>query len=620
MTSSDHIKLDLHYFLKILMFRCSRYSLIFKFKKVLWLYFLVIFSTLANSQTLVNVKSYGAVGDGKKDDTKAFLDAVKKVNELKKNVTLLIPRGNYVIKPQAQNNDPNAPPYAALNILTFSDCDNIKIQGENGTKLSFSNGLYFGAFRRKGKEIEKLEKVTTDYRYYIAVGHGIYLNNCSKVAISSLDIDGANRNYITGGQFGDVGFQIEGDGLFMKNCSSITLVNLSLHHFGRDGLQILNQTPQGFATPSQNIQLTNCRFEYNGRQGFSWTGGVGLKATNCSFSYTGQLKFNSPPGAGIDFEPNYGYIVKDAIFTNCVFKSNEGVGVLADVGGFNVKGVQFINCTLQGEKTAALWIKSPGFSFVDCKIFGTFYFGCAATTASEGTKFIHCDFSDELSQASKTNYLVESNGARFLLFDHCTFRSGSKGIMYMSPYANTEADRTKFKDCHFISKQASPVGPYTTNTDFTGNTLFENIGSVANSWNLDNSRFVGTKGLNNTVKVKSKYILASYRPVVLGGEKEPVTIIVEQDGALFINNNAQLYINETGTLLIKKGGSLWIAPGAELLIKGKIIAEDGAFICIHHQAKLSQTSLKKISMKGKPNFSDNPQMKYGLSGCITVPN
>ncbi|MBO9573712.1 MAG: hypothetical protein J7497_16105, partial [Chitinophagaceae bacterium] len=116
----------------------------------------------------------------------------------------------------------------------------------------------------------------------------------------------------------------------------------------------------------------------------------------------------------------------------------------------------------------------------------------------------------------------------------------------------------------------------------------------------------------------SKYLLASYGEVVIGSGNKEAEVNVWQNGLLSINTNAHLLIGEEGKLTIKKGGALWIGPGAELIIKGKIVAEDGAYLCIHQTAKILEASKKNIKIEGKVQFTDNPQMKFGLGGCIII--
>lgn len=585
--------------------------------KLLFLFIISFFPLTLFSQTFLNVKKdFGAKGDGRTDDTNAFLAAASKINALQKNVQLFIPKGNYLVKPQKLGTQQN-PGYDPVSVLSLYNCSRIVIKGEKGTKITFAPSLYYGSFKHNGKQLEKLGTTTTDYKYRVAIGHGIELQHCSNVTIQSVEIDGNNRNFILGGQFGDVGIQIDNDGIFIKDGSQISLTHLNLHHFGRDGILIINETPNGFSTPSQNIVLSNCRFEYNGRQGFSWAGGVGVKANNCSFSYTGNSKVVSPPGAGVDFEPNGGYIVKNGEFTNCVFKFNSGVAVLADQGGFNVSDVQFKNCIIWGEQSAAIWVKSPLFSFTDCNINGCFYFGCAARTSNEGTQFIRCNFTDT---NSKNNYLVESNGSKYLLFDQCSFRATSNGLMFIAAGAAKPEERAVIKNCRMVSyyKTRYKALAFTTGVDFTGKTIFADSGKINIGWNIEKSRFMATRGVGADISIESKYLLASYDTVTIGDVTKESKVTILPNGLLSINNNAKLAIGEEGTLVIKKGGALWIAPGAELVVKGKIIAEEGAYLCINRDAKISKQSIGNIQLNGKINFSDNPDMKYGLGGCIIV--
>jgi hypothetical protein len=590
------------------------------------LVFLFSFAT-GHSQTIIDVKrDFGAVGNGKADDTKAFLQAVERVNRIKNNVVLIIPKGTYRVRPQKTDDNINAAAYSAVHILSFSSCSNITVKGEKGTKIQFSGPLYYGAFRRGSRGPEKLGNKTTDYRYRVAVGHGILLENCSGVTIQQLEIDGNNKSFILGNEFGDVGIQIDNDGAFVKDCSRVNFFDLKLHHFGRDGILVINKTPQGFTTLSQDIILSNCQFEYNGRQGLSWAGGVGLTATNCSFSNTGKSKVGSPPGAGIDFEPNAGYIVKEGLFVNCVVTSNAGVAVIADVAGFDVRNIKFVNSTLSGQTSHALWVKSPAFTFVNCAINGGFLFGCPATTPEEGTRFIGCTFDDRLSAGAPSNFLVESNGSRFLFFDNCVFRASAKGFFYVAADASVPAQRAVFKDCRFIVvnspllKKRSNRGSLSTGADFTGHTVTIDSSGMREGWNIASSRFIGTKGAKNMFEITHNFLLASFEEVVLGDGRENVQMTVAQNGALLINHSAKLTINKKGTLLLKKGGTLWVAPGAQLIIEGELVAEAGAFLCINNQAVFPEAAKRNVKIAGKANFTDNTTLKLGLSGCITIPD
>lgn len=581
--------------------------------------FCFIISSLS-AQTILDVKKdFGAMGNGKTDDTKAFLRAVDKINSSGGNVTLNIPTGNYLLNPQ-RNGLQSEGPFRSIEILYFKNCRNIKVLG-TGAKLTFKNDLYYGAFEKQNGRWQKYPGVTTNYNYLATIGHGIKLENCSDINISNIEIDGNNKNFITGGQFGDVGFQVDNDGIFIQDSRNITLTSLNIHHFGRDGLQIINKTPQGFNTPYQDITLTKCRFEYNGRQGFSWTGGVGLTATDCNFGNTGKSKFVSPPGAGIDFEPNAGYIVYDGKFYNCTISNNEGIGVLADAGSYNARKMYFSNCFISGSKSAAIWIKSPEFVFENCKITGTFYFGYAATKPKDGTQFLSCTFKDNSAgQGSNLNYLIESNGAQFLLFDKCTFNSSTSSLIYVASGAETEQHRAEFRSCSFegiFSKNSSGYknGMFTTGTVLTGNCVFTTSGERI-GWNMENTN-IGIKGQTSKIIIGRGYTAATYVAIEVGKDNAQASLIIEDGGALVMNRQSKLLIGGNGKIIIKKGGTLLVAPSALLAVKGSMIAEQGSHFCIHPEAVLDAASLRNIKVSKPIIYTDNPAVRVGASGCRT---
>ena len=67
-----------------------------------WFSVLYIFvSFIGFSQVKLDLKKdFKAKGDGKADDTKAFLMAAEKINGLRTRVALFIPAGTYIVHPQ----------------------------------------------------------------------------------------------------------------------------------------------------------------------------------------------------------------------------------------------------------------------------------------------------------------------------------------------------------------------------------------------------------------------------------------------------------------------------------------------------------------------------------------
>src|SRR5438105_3350541 len=82
------------------------------------------------------------------------------------------------------------------------------------------------------------------------------------------------------------------------NNKSLSISNLHSHHHALDGVTIgfANLTDASAATP---ITLLGVTSDYNGRQGFSWVGGIGLRVSNSHFNHNGTGRIHSDPGAGV---------------------------------------------------------------------------------------------------------------------------------------------------------------------------------------------------------------------------------------------------------------------------------------------------------------------------------
>ncbi len=569
-------------------------------------------------------KDFHATGNGHKDDTQAFLNAVKKINELKGNAVLIIPAGTYIITPQHKADGKQLLLPAALDILSFEGCTDFAIQGSRGARIRFADRLYYGSFKPDSTgRIKSLAYKTTDYQYRVAIGHGVRLKNCSKINISDLELDGNNGRMILGNEFGDTGYQIDNDGLFIENTSELTVSDCYIHHFGRDGIQILNQTPQVWNTPSQQLQLIRCRFEHNARQGLSWTGGAGLTATGCTFSYTARTSFSSAPRAGVDFEPNSGLILKDGLFRDCTFAGNAGVGIIADEGGPYSHDVRFVNCRVVSGDAAALWIKGMKFRFSGCTIQGSFLFGARAQSREDGTYFTNCHFTDSGAYYRDFKYLIESSGAKYMVFDSCDFKAAKTGLVYMSPGNVQPAEKTLFRNCrikmNMVPDSADVRSNHSSNTIFEGATDF--ISSTASlKWDMGNSIISHDSSTRGAVAIKKKCSLSTYDTLIVGDDKGDATLTIEEGGALTIYPGGALAIKIGSSVVVSKGGMLCIGLEASLLIAGRLIAGEGALICLDEAAKADKTSIGNIYIRGRMNDLTMEALKKRFNNCKTDSN
>jgi hypothetical protein len=416
------------------------------------LIFVFVFSSSTYSQAIVTItlRQFGSVGNGRQNDHNAFLKAAQYINKRGGNVKLIIPRGIYLVGKQLR--DTNQTNYFGVDLFTLTNCKNVTIVG-NGAIIRYSSKLYFGSFEPGTvKPYHSNEAVFAKYNYAAFPGEAIYLIGCQNITIRYLNLDGNCSSFIKGGKFGDAGFQLPHDGIFIRDCSSVILDSISANHFGRDGLIVSNTTPKGESTADQKISLTNCEFLYNGRQAFSWVGGIGLKASRCKFNHTGRSGIYSAPGAGVDIEAETGMIRK-GIFDGCEFINNSGCGMVADNG--DSRDVQFTNCIFWGTTIWSIWPAKPEYTFTSCKIYGSMVHGCDAVNEKDATKFIKCSFEDLPYKGKPVygNFLVEINYRKRLRFIDCNFTNHSRRLMWVDCGVGwTKDEKPLFDNCNFYMK------------------------------------------------------------------------------------------------------------------------------------------------------------------------
>ncbi len=394
-----------------------------------------------------NVKKYGAVGDGVHNDHNAFINLAKDVNKRKGNCTIIIPKGTYIVGNQIKNT--NSFLYYGEDVLHLYECKNVTILGNNAI-IKYKNNLYFGAFNPD--KITPYANSGTQFAnpaYACTVGAFLYLQNCSNITLQSIQVNGSCENAIVGGRYGDTGIQLPYLGIFIQYSHNIIIKNINIHHMGQDGIMIFNATPQQENTPNDNIVLEDSKFEYNGRQGLSWVGGIGLVATRCSFSHTGSGKIQSMPGAGVDIEVESG-IIRKGIFNNCVFENNYGAGLVGDSG--DSKDMQFSNCTFWGSRNWSCWTVKAKYKYDHCNFYGSAVHAHDALTDEDATKFINCNFEDKLYKGKPVfgAFLAEINGKKRMVMKNCTFISNYCKLFWFDGSSGwKEEEKPYLENCTF---------------------------------------------------------------------------------------------------------------------------------------------------------------------------
>ena len=459
-----------------------------------------------------DIRSFGAKGDGKTNDHEAFQKAAEFFNKRGGNGKLIISKGIYIIGKQEYNpNTTNKAVYQGLDALSFQDIKNLTIQGQKGALVKYADSLRYGAYDPKtGERYMHGPNSFIKTPYIASIGSTIMLRNCSNIQIKGLECDGNNRGLAVGGTWGDVGIQLPHIGIYAINTTNLTLDNVYFHHYGLDGALIANKT--GDSDTPDNVVVENSRFEYNSRQGLSWTGGNDFTAIDCKFNHTGRSKFSSAPGAGVDIEAEMGSI-RNGKFVRCEFVDNTGCGLVADSGPSS--NCTFTDCTFWGVTNWALWISKPAFKVIDSRIYGSFVHGYDAKTDEEATVFQNCLFEDKPYEGKEPfgNFLIETNNKKRVRFDNCTMLAHKKKIVWMEAAQSLKPEeKYQLNNCRLVyfGEGKEPDGNWVSLTRSVAmkNCTFEMPGEQANNkkyyFNSVNAAYNANLGGNKTVVNKKE--------------------------------------------------------------------------------------------------------------------
>lgn len=403
--------------------------------------------TRAQSSITRSIRSFGAKGDGKTNDTEAFLKAAKFFNARHGEGKLLIPKGVYLVGKQGfQPNQKGQQGFPGADILKLEYCKNFIIQGAAGAKLKYRDSLRFGSFNPIDKTPYRNNNPNVpDIQFAASIGYCIAFFNCNNCQLKQLELDGNNRGMVYGGGYGDKGIQLQHYGVFIYHSKKILVEKVAANYFALDGIAVDNQPTD----KPDAIVLRNSRFEYNCRQGLSWVSGNQLTAINCQFNHTGTVAYTSAPAAGVDIEAE-NHTIQNGLFKNCSFINNKGCGLVADSGPSS--DCRFEDCTFWGTVSYSVWIKKPRFTLYRCHIYGTAVHGYNSSNDTDATRYLSCHFEDKPYKGQPTygNFLVDADGVKRLIIDSCTFVIHQKKIMWINLPNNTlEADKPMISHCRF---------------------------------------------------------------------------------------------------------------------------------------------------------------------------
>jgi hypothetical protein len=604
------------------------------FKGVLGALLLLVGSLGALAQPTLHKdlkKDFGAVGDGRTNDQVAFQKAAAVFNERAKtpagagHAVLYLPAGAYLVGQPG--------PATVPDLLALRGCRNLSIVGADSatTEIRYADGLYYGTFDPATHlPYEGATAFFTANGWGLHGGTTINLQGCDNVEVRNLRLNGNSPHLVVGGHWGDTGIQLPFDGIFVGDSRRIRLRQLAVHHFGRDGIQVLNHLAKSVDDPAQeSILLENSRFDYNGRQGLSITGANGLRAINCSFSHTGRViipaldkPLYSNPGAGIDIEPEGGYVANVRL-EHCRLVDNAGQALVSDRYGSGpptTKNIVLRDCLLWGVTNWSAWVRQTDFLFENCRLYGAFVTGCAL--AGYATRFVGCTFEDRPyhDQPAYGQHLVYSNQeARAMSFTNCRFVGTRNYLLLTQPAATDTASRFRLHGCIFELDNAEPPLGSTdqlAGVVFSGNTAFANGPHRAAS--APREVVLGRAGVPRSAVVAAQSSLQLLAPnchyllpagLMMGRASR---IVVGTGSTLVLSERSgkapESYIGPGARLVVKKGGTLEIRPHTTVTIAGQLIVEDGAVFSQDPSAEVHTTGRGRLQVS--PSARQQPPAAF----------
>lgn len=317
-------------------------------------------------QGSVSVKMFGAVGDGVTDDTEALFSLASYINE-RGGGSYYLPNTGAFYSITNRKGDGDNSFWGHSFLFELDGVDGLMFFG-NGTPIKSAAGSKYGAFNPTTGVAENINNFSIDYA--ASPGTVFNFNDCKNVTFYDIEVDGNNQLLDIGGTYGDTGIQVQNTAFrVVGNSSSIRCYNGRFTYMGLDGIAI--KTTADEFSESSSVSFYNCVSEYNGRQGLSLSGGVGMSFYNCKFNHTGKGGINSSPGAGVDIEPELGNAVSGLLMDKCEMINNAGVSALFWDNYDLSSNATFRGCTMWGTTNSALWIQGGVGTLVEnCEIHG----------------------------------------------------------------------------------------------------------------------------------------------------------------------------------------------------------------------------------------------------------
>lgn len=260
--------------------------------------------TRARGGTTLNVRNFGAQGNGSTDDTAAFQRAVNALPTT--GGTVYVPDGTYVIDPTK----------------------NVRLRSKMHLRLAT------GAVLKAKRNSAERSYVLNAYR------------------VSDVEISGGR---IVGDRDVHLGTTGEwGHGIMVRGSERVTVRDMHISKCWGDGMSIGQATVSSTIIPSEDVVVANIVSTGNRRQGLSIGCSRNVKVYDSEFSYTR----GTAPQCGIDIEPDeLGHTTISTVhIENCVLRHNAKNGLLIYK---RVSGVTLKNCIIERNGGYGIYTVAP---------------------------------------------------------------------------------------------------------------------------------------------------------------------------------------------------------------------------------------------------------------------
>jgi polygalacturonase len=342
-------------------------------------------SGVSGSPHLFDIRTYGAVGDGKTVDTPAINKAIEAAAaagggtvlfpagtwlcfsiHLKSHVALYLGQGSTILAADSPLPDAttgyNGGTYDAAEPDTAWDAyqdyghnhwHNSLLWGEDihdisitGPGLIYGKGLSFGATRtaRGNYPIYKAEQA--------GVGNkAIALKNCRNVIFRDFSI-------LKGGHFGllltgvdnlsidNLKIDTDRDGIDIDCCKNVHVSNCTVNSPWDDGICPKSSYALGYSRATENVTITNCYVTGNYELGTVLDGTFKKFAPDAPVYRTGRIKCGT--------ESNGGF--KNITISNCVFEECNGLALESEDGAL-CEDIAISNITMRGITTSPIFLR-----------------------------------------------------------------------------------------------------------------------------------------------------------------------------------------------------------------------------------------------------------------------